>query len=56
MAERTSSVEAVARMLNKEIPGVPNFSSPAVDVRDVAMIHYLAFMKEGISGERILAT
>ncbi|CDW83956.1 nad-dependent epimerase dehydratase [Stylonychia lemnae] len=54
--ERHSSIEAICRILNNEIPAIPKFGSPAVDVRDVALLHYLAFEKQNIQGERFLAT
>ncbi|CDW80432.1 nad-dependent epimerase dehydratase [Stylonychia lemnae] len=52
--ERNSTVEAIAKIVNRQIPGIPNFQHPFVDVRDVAMAHYLAFKTPGISGGRFI--
>lgn len=41
-------------MIRRDIPGLPDLSLPAVDVRDCAKAHLLALKKPGISGERFL--
>ncbi len=54
ITERNSTPEGMAKIMTRNIPGIPNLVLPAVDVRDVARAHYLAFEKEGINGERFL--
>lgn len=49
------SIIAVQRLLNGDLPGLPNLSFGIVDVRDVASLHLLAMTKPAAAGERFLA-
>ncbi len=55
-ADTSTSVEAVRKLLDGSIPGLPNLSFPTVDVRDVADIHVRALTTPGIAGERFIAS
>ena len=55
-ADMSTSVEAVKRLLDGSIPGLPNLSFPAVDVRDVADIHVRALNAPEMAGERFIAS
>jgi len=50
----SSSISAIAAILNNSYPGMPRLHVPCVDIRDVALAHYEACFKEGLQGERIL--
>eukprot|EP00350_Pseudokeronopsis_sp_OXSARD2_P010123 CAMPEP_0170554536 /NCGR_PEP_ID=MMETSP0211-20121228/12395_1 /TAXON_ID=311385 /ORGANISM="Pseudokeronopsis sp., Strain OXSARD2" /LENGTH=77 /DNA_ID=CAMNT_0010863675 /DNA_START=487 /DNA_END=720 /DNA_ORIENTATION=- len=52
--DENSSVAAIAKFLRGDVPGVPRLMSPCVDVRDVAMAHFVAIEKEGLHGKRII--
>lgn len=54
IAERSSSPEAFAKIMNRDMPGVPEISVPAVDVRDVALAHIRALCTENLHGLRII--
>jgi len=56
IGERSSSVELIGKIMRGETEGAVRAQMGFVDVRDVALIHYLALEKPGISGARILAT
>ena len=43
--ERNSSAEGVAKIMRRDLPGLPALCLPSVDVRDVAESHYLALFK-----------
>ncbi len=43
IAERNSSNDILAKLLNREMPGVVSLPLPFVDVRDVAQAHLVAF-------------
>ena len=49
----SSSLEYFAKYMRGDTKGVLNMMMPTVDVRDVALAHFLALEKPGISGERI---
>lgn len=51
-----SSVEIVRRIVDGALPGYPNLSLQAVDVRDVATAHLLAMTNPAAKGQRFLAT
>ena len=55
-ADMSTSVEAVKKLLDGSVPGLPNLSFPAVDVRDVADIHVSALTAPGMAGERFIAS
>jgi dihydroflavonol-4-reductase len=49
------SVQAVERLLNRSMPGIPRLGFSFVDVRDVADIHLRAMTAPQAAGERFLA-
>ncbi len=55
-ADMSTSVEAVKKLLDGSMPGLPNLSFPAVDVRDIADIHVRALNTPGMAGERFIAS
>lgn len=50
-----TGLELLTRMLNGDIPGLPNLNLSIVDVRDVADLHLLAMEKPEAAGQRYLA-
>jgi dihydroflavonol-4-reductase len=50
----SSSGEAVKRMMNHEVPGMPDVWFPPVDVRDVAWSHVTAMTLPAAGGERYI--
>lgn len=50
-----ASVQVVARLLNGEVPAIPNLAFGAVDVRDVADLHLRAMTDPKAAGQRYLA-
>jgi dihydroflavonol-4-reductase len=55
-ADMSTSVEAVKKLLDGSMPGLPNLSFPSVDVRDVADIHVRALNAPDMAGERFIAS
>lgn len=55
-ADMSTSVEAVRKLLDGSIPGLPNLSFPTVDVRDVADLHVRALNAPDMAGERFIAS
>jgi len=51
----SASIEAVKKLLEGSVPGIPRMGWPLVDVRDVADMHISAMLTPGISGERFIA-
>ncbi|MFL2504232.1 MAG: NAD-dependent epimerase/dehydratase family protein [Candidatus Azotimanducaceae bacterium] len=51
-----SSLEAIVKILNKELPLIPNFGFEIVDVRDVARLHRLALEDDSSIGKRLIAS
>jgi dihydroflavonol-4-reductase len=51
----STSVELAMRLLNGDMPGLPQISFGIVDVRDVASAHLLAMTNPKAAGERFLA-
>jgi dihydroflavonol-4-reductase len=49
-----TSGEAIKRMLEHDVPGMPDVSFPPVDVRDVAWSHVAAMTSPRAAGERFL--
>jgi len=54
-ADYAPSILIVKRLLDGDIPGIPNLSFGVVDVRDVADIHLRAMTHPAANGERFLA-
>jgi dihydroflavonol-4-reductase len=50
----SASIEAVKKLLDGSVPGLPRFGWALVDVRDIADLHYRAMLAEGIAGERFI--
>lgn len=50
-----TSIELVVRLINGQLPGVPQFAMGIVDVRDVADLHVKAMVDPKASGQRFLA-
>lgn len=50
VGEMSSSVGVVAKILSGELKGLPDVQMGMVDIRDVAMAHFIALTKEGIHG------
>ncbi len=50
----SASVEAVKKLMDGSVPGLPAFGFPIVDVRDIADLHYRAMLAEGVAGERFI--
>lgn len=55
-ADMSTSVEAVKKLLDGSMPGLPNLSFPAVDVRDIADIHVRALTAPAMANERFIAS
>ena len=53
-ADASVSVETVSRLMNHQVPGIPNLTFPIVDVRDVAAAHLSAMTTPEASGQRYL--
>lgn len=53
--EENTSLTLAARMLNGEVPGLPNLLFSIVDVRDVADLHIKAMEAPNAAGQRYLA-
>ena len=54
-ADFSTSLEAIKKLLDGSIPGLPNFGFAVVDVRDVADLHMRCLTTPGLSGERFIA-
>jgi hypothetical protein len=54
--ERVSTPEGIAKILNRNIPGIQAMSVPSVDVRDVVQGHINALLtpQGKLHGKRIL--
>jgi nucleoside-diphosphate-sugar epimerase len=50
----SSSGEAVKRMMNHEVPGMPDVWFPPIDVRDVAWSHVKAMTLPSAKGQRLI--
>ena len=51
-----SSLEAIVKILRKELPLIPNFGFEIVDVRDTASLHRIAMESPTAIGKRLLAS
>ena len=51
----STSVEVVVRLINGQMPGVPDVNLGVVDVRDVADLHLRAMVDPKANGERFIA-
>ena len=54
ISERVSTAEGIAKIMSRDIPGIPEMTMPSVDVRDVALAHINALLTPGLHGKRIL--
>ena len=50
-----SSLEAVVKLMKREVPFLPRFGFEIVDVRDVAALHRLALENDAAIGQRLIA-
>ena len=55
-ADYGSSLEALVKLLQFEVPLLPRFGFEVVDVRDVASLHRLALEQETSVGQRLIAS
>lgn len=55
-ADMSTSVEAVKKLLEGSVPGLPNLAFPMVDVRDVADLHVRVLNAPDMAGERFIAS
>jgi dihydroflavonol-4-reductase len=53
-AAASTSLEAVRRLLARDVPGVPRLGWALVDVRDIAIAHRLAMECPGAAGQRYI--
>ena len=51
----SASVEAIKKLMEGSVPGLPKFGWAIVDVRDVADMHIAAMLTPGVAGERFIA-
>jgi dihydroflavonol-4-reductase len=52
--DASPSVAVVSKLMNGEIPGLPRFGFPIVDVRDLAELHLIAMTHPAADGQRFL--
>lgn len=52
----SASIEAIKRMIEGSLPGLPHFGFGVVDVRDVADLHVRCLTAPGLADERFLAS
>jgi dihydroflavonol-4-reductase len=50
-----SSLEAIVKLMNRDVPLLPKFGFEIVDVRDVASLHRLALQNPTTKGQRLIA-
>ena len=55
-ADMSTSVEAVRKLLDGSVPGLPNLSFPLVDVRDIADLHVRALTAPDMANERFIGS
>ena len=48
-------MEAIKKLLEGSVPGLPKLGWAIVDVRDVADMHIAAMLAPGVAGERFIA-
>lgn len=53
--DASTSVELILRMMNGQLPGIPNVGFGCVDVRDVADLHLMAMTDPKAAGQRFIA-
>jgi dihydroflavonol-4-reductase len=51
----STSLEAIKKLLEGSLPGIPNFGFSVVDVRDVADLHVKCLTAPDMAGERFIA-
>lgn len=50
-----SSLEAIVKLMKREVPLLPKFGFEIVDVRDLAQLHRLAIENDAAIGKRLIA-
>ncbi len=53
--DRSYSLQAIARLLEGGMPGLPRMGFSFIDVRDVALLHVLAMSAPAAGGQRLIA-
>lgn len=53
-SERVSTPDGFAKIMNRNIPGLPDMNMPSVDVRDCAFAHIRALTAPNLHGKRII--
>jgi dihydroflavonol-4-reductase len=53
--DRSYSLQAITRLIDGEMPGLPKLGFAFVDVRDVAALHVAAMTAPGAGGQRLIA-
>jgi nucleoside-diphosphate-sugar epimerase len=53
--DRSYSLQAIARLLEGGMPGLPRMGFSFIDVRDVASLHVLAMTAPAAGGQRLIA-
>jgi len=54
-ADRSYSLQAIERLLDGKMPGLPRLGFSFIDVRDVAALHVMAMTAPQAAGERLIA-
>jgi nucleoside-diphosphate-sugar epimerase len=54
--DASASIEAISKLLDGSVPGLPRFGWPMVDVRDLADLHIRAMTDPKAAGERFLGS
>jgi dihydroflavonol-4-reductase len=52
----SASLEAIKKLLDGSVPGVPRFGFSVVDVRDIAQLHLLAMTAPAATGQRFIGS
>ena len=52
----SASLEAIKKLLDGSVPGVPRFGFSVVDVRDIAQLHLLAMTAPAAAGQRFIGS
>lgn len=55
-ADFSTSLEAIRKLMDGSMPGLPRLGFGIVDVRDVAAMHIQLLTEEGVDGERFIAS
>ena len=53
ITSKNSTCEAIAKVIRRDVPGIPVLIIPGIDVRELAHAHYEALVRLGLNGKRI---